>query len=343
MVTAWARKNAPCVASNPELTVEDTRTARIAKAFGGSMAWLLAIALMQALEVTIAVFWPTGNDEGTSADGRRGATLVYYAGGLHNLPLVARWLLVVLTVGATLPLVIVEKRTTERPVRDALVGALMNRGEWGAAALLMRAFERLRGLLIPMLGYTGTQALFRAIEKTFTPHSYDIFFYPATPKQLMGQDSSITNATAATEAAIAGGKEAAGQLGLSETVAGNVTHSIVMNATDTNTVSDSTELSDSAGHQDRAVAHDAVVLRIQDASAQAAANYVCEEEGECWVGTCCPYEVLWGVDWLVFIYAIAWTFVAAWFLTSKDRVMRNKLEQVSSRTRLRASAALLRL
>eukprot|EP01043_Picozoa_sp_COSAG02_P019663 COSAG02_NODE_955_length_15680_cov_31.906681_6_plen_549_part_00 len=347
VLTAWARKYASGIASDPSVAAEDTRAARIAKAFGGSMAWLLAIALMQALEVTIAVFWPTGNDEGTSPDGRSGATLVYYAGGLHNLPLVARWLLVVLTVGATLPLLIFEKRTTERPIRDALVGALMDRGEWDAAALLMRAFERLRGLLIPMLGYTGTQALFRAIDKTFTPHSYDIFFYPATPQQLMGQGSSnIANATAATEAAIDGGKAAAGQLGLSETVAGNVSHTIVLNATDTSSVSASTSLSDNSGNQDDLVAHDAGVLRIQDASAQAVADYVCEEEGECWVGKCCPYEVLWGIDWLVFIYAIVWTFIAAWFLTSRDRVMRRKLEHVSSSTRAcikTVSTALLRL
>lgn len=73
------------------------------------MAWLLAIALIMALEVTIAALWPTGNDEGTSDDGTRGATLVYYSGGLHNLPLVARWLLCVFTVTVALPLLIIEK------------------------------------------------------------------------------------------------------------------------------------------------------------------------------------------------------------------------------------------
>lgn len=329
VITAWVRKKAPSLASDPSARTEDTRAAKVAKAFGGSMAWLLAIALMQALEVTIAVFWPTGNDEGTSADGHRGATLVYYAGGLHNLPLAARWLLVVLTVGATMPLLIFEKRSTDRPIRDALVGALMERGEWDAAALLMRAFERLRGLLIPMLGYTGTQAMFRAIEKSFTPHSYSIFFYPATPSQLMGQDSpDIANATAATEAALAGGTSAATQFGLSKAVAGNVTHTIVENATDTKSTESTVALTDNAGTTEHLVAHDAGVLGIQSASAQAVATYVCEEEGACWVGTCCPYQVLWGIDWLVFIYAIAWTFIAAWFLTSRDKVMQKKLEQV---------------
>lgn len=310
VVTRWARKNAPSLASDPSLPVEDTRTAKIAKAFGGSMAWLLAIALMQALEVTIAVFWPTGNNEGTSADGTRGAALVFYWGGLHNLPLVARWLLFVLTVCATMPLLIYGKRSTNQPIRDALVGALMDRGEWDAAALLMRAFERLRGLVIPMLGYTGTQALFRAIEKTFTPHSYSIFFYPATPAELLGGGAHISNATAAKQAAIEGGQEAASQFGLSHHVAGNVTETIVLNATDAETATDHTELTDNAGTTEDVIAHDATVTGIQSASAQAVATYVCEEEGECWVGTCCPYEVLWGVDIFVVIYAVAWTFIA---------------------------------
>ena len=52
VLTAWARKYASGIASDPSVAAEDTRAARIAKAFGGSMAWLLAIALMQALEVT---------------------------------------------------------------------------------------------------------------------------------------------------------------------------------------------------------------------------------------------------------------------------------------------------
>ena len=333
VLTAWMRKHAPALASKPTVAVEETRPAKIAKAFGGSMAWLLAIALIQALEVTIAVFWPTGNEEGTSDDGKYGATLVYYAGGLHNLPLFSRWVLFVLVVCATLPLLIFEKRSTERPIRDALVGALMERGEWDAAALLMRANERMRGLLVPMLAYTGTQALFRAIEKSFTPHSWSIFFFPATPQELMGQGSAnIENATAATEAATAGGVQAAEEIGLSRDIAGNVTQTLVKNATDTNSASDNTVIADSAGDTADLVAHDAGVLRIQDAAAQGVADYICEKESECWAGTCCPYQVLWGVDIFLYVYAVGWTFVSAWFLTSRDRIMRNKLEHAIALT-----------
>ena len=302
------------------------------------MAWLLAIALIMALEVTIAVFWPTGNDQGTSEDGTRGATLVYYWGGLHNLPLLARWLLCVLTVTVALPLLIVEKRATNRPIRDALVGALMDRGEWDAAALLMRAFDRMKGLLIPMLANTGAQSIFRAFEKTLTPHSWDIFFYPATPKELVGLGHDVKNQTAATEAATEAATQSGIDHGLSRDIASNVSHVLVENATDTSTAVDETQIADASGNTDEvnSLAHSELVTSQFNNAAAAVSNYQCEEEGECWLTslskdwTCCPYQPLWGWDILFIIYATAATFFAAWFLTSRDRRMQAKLEHAIS-------------
>ena len=48
---------------------------------------------------------------------------------------------------------------------QSLVGALMQHGDWNAAAFTMRLWDRVRGLMLPMLANVGAQAMYRAFER----------------------------------------------------------------------------------------------------------------------------------------------------------------------------------
>jgi hypothetical protein len=57
---------------------DNNRLVLVARAFVAAMAWLLAVALVNALEVTLSRYWPGGRPSGVP--------LCYYSSGLHNVP-----------------------------------------------------------------------------------------------------------------------------------------------------------------------------------------------------------------------------------------------------------------
>ena len=160
VMTARLRQTCPTLADSGEQQQQrqvtaEPRLALIARAFGGSMAWLLGIALMNMLEVAVARLWHVRNADGTQS--HDGAPLTYYWGGLHNVPLVARWFLCALVLGLVVPMLALLKRSQRTPLRDALVGALLHRGDDSLAALALRSWDRLRGLYLPALANTAAQ------------------------------------------------------------------------------------------------------------------------------------------------------------------------------------------
>ena len=321
--TVWLREKAPKLAAAP---ADAPRMAAIAKGYTGSMAWLLGIALLMTLEVLIAFYWPT-NDEAERP------LLVYYWGGLHNIPLLARWLLCLLILAFALPVLTVAKRSKDYKIRDALVGALLDRGEWDAAAMLMRAFDRMKGLYTPMLACTAAQAIFRAVEKSFTPHSWDIFFFPESAEVVLTGRGAVDNQTAVaekvTEAAAATGE----QLGMDATVAGNITE--VLNATTAASAEEVTQATDAVTTETNPAegrVSDADTTAVANSMAKSVTEYQCdytEDESTCFFDlfNCCSYRPFWGLNGLMWLYSLALTVGGAWILHRRDTGMRAKLER----------------
>lgn len=104
-VTAWLRRKCPNVATKKW---EQPRLVLVANAIGGAAAWVLGIGLMDALEVTAAEMRGLPD----------GAELTYYWGGLHNVPLLVRYLLCVVVVCLVLPLHMLLKHSQRHPIRD---------------------------------------------------------------------------------------------------------------------------------------------------------------------------------------------------------------------------------
>lgn len=77
VLTAKIRAACPLLA--PTGKSDEAQLVLVARTFAGSMAFLLAIGLVNALEVTIVRSWPAGDD----------ARPCYYSGSLHNIPLAA--------------------------------------------------------------------------------------------------------------------------------------------------------------------------------------------------------------------------------------------------------------
>ena len=169
----------------------------VARAFGGAMAWLLAVALIHALEVTMTRNWP-GGKKNQCADSMESSCWqpCYYSGYAHNIPLVGRFILCFAVVGLMVPVLTLLKRSKKHMLRDNLVQALMDRGDWDLAAFTMRAWDRLRGLCLPTLSFTAAQALLRAFEKFLTPHAWEIFTQPEDLKVLLGGNNKEATAAA---------------------------------------------------------------------------------------------------------------------------------------------------
>jgi hypothetical protein len=85
---------------------------------------------------------------------------------------------------------------------QSLVGALMQHGDYSAAAFTMRLWDRMRGLMLPMLANVGAQAMYRAFDKTLTPHAWAIPWTPASMDEQMGGNCAVTQAVEAKRSSL---------------------------------------------------------------------------------------------------------------------------------------------
>ncbi len=197
VLTAKLRETCPMLAPAKK---EESQLVLVARTFAGSMAWLMAVALVNALEVTITRGWPLGDGDDYRA--------CYYSGALHNVPLLARLLLMAVSVGV-IPIVLTYlKRSKRNPVRDTVVTALLAGGErtgdqrWFAAVpFFLRFFDRMRGFVLPVLWWTAGQAIIRAWSAILTPHSWTIILAPESISTVTGADNGDETVATASKAA----------------------------------------------------------------------------------------------------------------------------------------------
>ena len=365
MLTAKIRATCPML--GPAGARDEGQLVLVARTFAGSMAFLLAIGLVNALEVTIVrTAW---QDDG--------ARPCYYSGSLHNVPLAARFVLCVVIWVMVLPALTLIKRSKNNPLRDNIVQALMDRGEWDAAAFAMRLWDRMRGLYLPTLSWTAGQALLRVIDHALTPHSLDILFSPETIQQQTGG----SNSTAATAAAAAAAASLVASGCDEATAAANadaLTDSSTAGGADAATADCRSQVIAASAVQDRSfgaacqaatntqcsfdggVAGGGGCLKwifkgrcyssdpTQDCSIDFdqfkgdwtdAGKHQCEDVNGCLYqngtdvfGVCCEKKVLYGQHALLFVYCCLMTFLATKYLASRDRRMLQKLERTIALT-----------
>jgi hypothetical protein len=197
------------------------------------------------------------------------------------------------------------------------------------------------------------QALLRAFEKSLTPHSWEIFWTPETAKVQLGGDNR--GATRHAQVAMSdclqdSGVEESVALEISGDAVGNATvvdhsdHSGSWSAGAAEVQGGWTSTTDAIEYAEdtHVVAANAVVTGCVGRAAEAVADYesafatggvkggTCLQwlltDGTSFFGRCSPRRVLWGVNMLMLVYAVALTAGVARWLTALDATMRARLE-----------------
>ena len=179
-------------AKRAELSLNRERLNKVADAFCGTMAWLLAIHWMELVEVVAA--------HATLSQARQ-RQLIWYWGGYHGLPPVLRWAISGVVFATAALLLLIERRCTAvdkrtMPTRrrsskhlskafvklalDETVEAVDltdNDGDTLRSTTACTASSRpacsvLHELLLKVITNLGAVALLRAVETTFTPSSW---------------------------------------------------------------------------------------------------------------------------------------------------------------------------
>jgi hypothetical protein len=352
---------AACPMLAPANPTDEAQLVLVARTFAGSMAYLLAIGLVNALEVTIVRSWPVGDPRPC-----------YYSGSLHNIPLAARYVLCVVIWALMIPALALLKRSKNSVLRDTVVTALMDRGDWGAAAFCMRLWDRMRGLYLPTLSWTAGQALLRSVDHTLTPHSWDIFLTPETISEQTGGSDNSTAAQAAAAAAAASLVASGCDTETAEMDAGALTDSSTAGGADAATENCKHQLAAANAAQDRsfgaacaAATSTQCSFDSQDAGGggclkwaftgrcyssdpaldcssgfepfkgewSEAGQHQCEAVNSCVYqngtdvfGICCEKKVLYGQQLVLFMYCCAVTAGATVYLANRDARMLAKLE-----------------
>ena len=262
VLTAKLRETCPMLAPSKK---EESQLVLVARTFAGSMAWLMAVALVNALEVTITRGWPLGDGEDYRA--------CYYGGALHNVPLLARFLLMAVCVGV-IPIVLTFlKRSKRNPVRDTVVTALLASGErtgdqrWFAAVpFFLRFFDRMRGFVLPVLWWTAGQAIIRLWGAILTPHSWSIILGPEPISTVTGADS--------TDEVVANASKSAAQESMEQSGCTSDAASEAAEALTNSTTADEADTATDAC-KDQVVTGNALQDRSFSAACEAATNSIC--------------------------------------------------------------------
>eukprot|EP01043_Picozoa_sp_COSAG02_P062372 COSAG02_NODE_8588_length_2513_cov_1.341342_1_plen_569_part_00 len=358
-LTAKIRSTCPLLGK--ARSMDEAQLVLVARTFSGSMSFLLAIGLVNALEVTIVRSWPAGDPRPC-----------YYSGVLHNVPLAARYVLCLVIWALIVPALAVFKRSKKSVLRDTIVTALMDRGEWDAAAFCMRLWDRTRGLYLPTLHWTAGQALLRVVDYTLTPHSYNIVFSPESIFEQTGGSANSTSGHAAAAAATASLVASGCDENVAAADAQALTNSSSAKEADTATENCKQHIAAANAAQDRSFgAACAAATNTQcsfdggvaggggcfkwlfkgrcyssDPSVDCGAGFAsfegewsaagqkqCEannciyQNGTDFFGVCCEKKVLYGQPALLFFYCCAVTVGATLYLANRDARMLKKLER----------------